>query len=97
FTDINFLETISLVLEIILRVDAPRTPLAAVQRQFHRQRGNKRTMIAASTYMLFITRISQSAPPKISIRFRPNNASRTRFAGEDTFSRLGRIIQRNNA
>src|SRR5436190_3718424 len=59
FADINFLETIPLLAEIILRVDAPRTPLAAVQRQFHRQRGNKLTMIVSSTDMLCLRRTSQ--------------------------------------
>src|SRR5205085_607223 len=49
FADINFLETIALLLKIILRVDAPRTPLATVEGQFHRQRRNKRMMIVTST------------------------------------------------
>ena len=97
FSNVNFLETISLLLEIILRVDAPRTPLAAVQRQFHQQRRNKQTMIAASTGILSISRESRNALHRTLIRFRPNNAPPTGFASENALPRLRRIIEWNDA
>src|SRR4030095_16218222 len=39
FSDIDLLEAIAFLAQIILRVNAPRTPLAAGKRQFHRQCG----------------------------------------------------------
>src|SRR6266513_4249687 len=48
-SNVDFLKPVAFLGQIILRINAPRAPLATVKLQFHRQRGIKRVATTQST------------------------------------------------
>jgi len=49
FANVNDIEAITLLGEILLRVNAPRAPFATVKVQFHGCCGNKQSLLSTST------------------------------------------------